>query len=270
MAALFGNLRAYMAYMALGIKEALAYKANMVSSFSFKIITVIVMILIWTAIYLNSKATAIAGFTLQSMYAYFLLYGAFAVITNSEIANAMQSDVQSGKVSASMIKPTNYVLQLFFTSTGSMIVWSLVVSIPLILIISLFVHLTLNAMTLLLLVVEVILGFAIYNIIEFFVGTTAVYLTYIWGVLSVTGEMVYLLAGSIMPLVLFPMHIRSIIFALPFQLIGYTESVTVLGIATPSYIINTIIVGVLWIIALLILATLWWGKVLRKLTVAGG
>ena len=130
------SLDAYVAFFIAGLKNSISYRKNVLFSLLFKIAFAVVMVLVWTAIYLNTKSATIGGLVLTQMYAYFFIYGAIWLIMDLGISHTVQNDVQSGGITVPLIRPINYVLQVFFYSFGDHIIWILFVSIPLVVIIN--------------------------------------------------------------------------------------------------------------------------------------
>lgn len=270
MPSLFKNSRAYFGYFIISIKDNLAYKLDFLLSIGFRIATAIVMLLVWTAIYLNSHITEINGFTLGFIYVYFFIFSAINIIVSPDISPTMSDDVNSGSVSTSMIRPTNYVLQVFSSGFGANFLWMLFVSIPLLLVINLFVHIPVTPFILLVFIIELILGMAVLGIIDFLFGTLSVYLTNIWGIVNVGYTIINLLGGGIIPITFFPSNIANVLLLLPFSMYGFTEIATLLSVISINQIIISILATLFWTALLYIFARLWWKRVIKKVSAIGG
>ncbi len=264
------NAGAYFSYFMMGLKTTFAYKADVVLSLLFRIATSIILVLVWSAVYLNTNTSNIGGFTLPLMYSYFFVYRAVSVIVDVDVSETMQNDIQSGRIAVSMIRPTDYVKQVISDTLGSVVVWSMMFSIPLLLIINVFVGMNLSASTIFTFAIELVLGMIIYALINFIIGIFAIYLTNIWGMINLVHSVISILAGALMPINLFPEPFRSMLMLLPFQMLGYTPAATLLGTVSTSYIIDSIEISILWIAILAVIAVLWWRRSFRKITSVGG
>jgi ABC-2 type transport system permease protein len=78
------------------------------------------------------------------------------------------------------------------------------------------------------------------------------------------------LAGSIIPLTLFPDWLRTLAFLLPFQCLAYTPIAIYLGQISGAAIWRGLLVQLGWAVALALLARLVWLRAVRKLTIQGG
>ncbi len=79
-----------------------------------------------------------------------------------------------------------------------------------------------------------------------------------------------LLAGSIVPLTLFPDWLRGVALALPFQSLAYTPISIYLGRIGGAAIWWSILVQLGWATVLVLLTRLVWLRALRRLTIQGG
>jgi ABC-2 type transport system permease protein len=256
--------------MSINLKTAFTYKGNFIMSLVLRVGLGLLMVFVWTAVFLNAKTSTIRGFTLPQMYAYFFLLSAIGITTMSSIRLIIQNDVQQGKIATSLLKPINYPLQTFYSSIPMTVVWSVFVSIPLVVLISIFVHFNLSTSVLLLLILEMAIAISLANIYDFLLGTLAINFVNIWGIAGVFFWTTSILEGGVMPLNLFPTILNKILMFTPFPIMGYTPAATVLGTVSMNYITTTILAGLFWIAVLLVLSIFRWRSVVRKITVVGG
>ncbi len=257
------------ALIGIGIKNELAYKLDYLFSFGFRIVFALLMLFVWSAIYFASSTQSISGISLQQMYAYYFLAGVMYLIITTKIDVQLQSDITNGSVTVAFTRPINYAFQLFFNSFASDLLYMLS-SIPLFIIATFFVTLSINQTTLVILAIEILIGYVLANLIGFMIGSLAVYMTQIWGVMSVTWSLEFLLAGGIMPLSLFPPPISNILSLLPFQMLIYTPVSTLLGTITSTEAISEIIVSAAWAAIFFMVAITVWHRLRKGLTSAGG
>ena len=111
---------------------------------------------------------------------------------------------------------------------------------------------------------------ALAALIDFLIGLLAFYTTQIWGIINVTNSLVIFLSGGIMPLGLLPSGISKVLMLLPFQMMGYTQIETLLGLLNVSAIMQNIAIGAAWAFALFIIALAMWNGTKRHITLAGG
>jgi ABC-2 type transport system permease protein len=267
---MFESLEPYLAIFRIGIKDNLAYKTDFALTSVFRLAGSLVMLLVWTAIYLASHATSIGGFTLTAIYAYFFLINAVHYVIYSNIDEFIQDDVQSGSVASSLIKPIRYPLNLLFRTLSENALLIVVASLPLFAIVAAFYPLNLNAESIALLLAVVVIGNIVVMSLDFLIGSLSIYMTNIYGIMSVFWGVVSLLSGGIIPLSLFSQQTQSILFMLPFQLLAYTPASILLGTISYAQAIHALFFGAAWAAGLSVFAYFWWERSVKKVMSAGG
>ncbi|MDE1873576.1 MAG: ABC-2 family transporter protein [Candidatus Micrarchaeota archaeon] len=268
---MFRMIDRYAAVLIIGFKQQLAYKKDYFISLGFRIFASFIMIAVWTAVYLNSSVSNIGGLTLPQMYIYFFLINAIAIASwNEPVAENIQDDIQNGTITTALVKPVAYTAQVFFSSLGNNIFAGLAVTVPFLILISFIGHLVLTLQSVAFFLMEIVLSFIVSTFIFFLIGTLAIYLTNIWGIIAVTESLYMLLGGGVVPLNLLPPWAGGIFAALPMQLSLYTPAATLLGIVSTGEIVQSLLVGMAWAVPLFILSVLVWSRVRGKITSVGG
>ncbi|MCL5239149.1 MAG: ABC-2 family transporter protein [Candidatus Marsarchaeota archaeon] len=268
---MFKTIDRYLAVLVIGFKQQLAYKKDYFLTLGFRIFASFIMVAVWTAVYLNSDVTSIGGFTLPQMYLYFFLINAIAISSfNEPISENIQDDIQSGTVTTALVKPVAYTAQIFLNSLGNNIFAGLAVTLPFLALIVLIGHLALSIQAIAFFLIEMALSFTVSTFIFFMIGTLAVYLTNIWGIIAVTESLYMLLGGGVVPLSLLPSWANNILALLPMQLSLYLPAATLLGMASTGEILQSILVGLVWAVPLFALSVLVWNRVRGKITSVGG
>lgn len=267
---ILGNWQAHLAYMVAGFKDNLAYKSDLAISLVFRFSASAIMILVWTAIYLTTGRAEIGGYTILSMYVYFFIVNAIFTMIDMDIDGAMQQAIYSGNLTTSMLRPVNYIAQVFFYSLPETILQVAFVSVPLIVIAALISHMAVSMATALLTFAELLLGFSILNTVFFMMGTLAVYTTNVWGASGLVYYIFQILGGAYVPLNLFPKALQGFIALTPFQFIAYAPAATLLGVITTGAAIQNIFVGIVWAAAIMLFAAYWWGHIKKRVSFVGG
>ncbi|MDE1854881.1 MAG: ABC-2 family transporter protein [Candidatus Micrarchaeota archaeon] len=265
------DLHKYSAIMVAGFKQELVYRLDYFFSLVFRILTALVAIFVWITVFRTTGASSIGGLTPDVLYAYFFIANAISIFTiNDTVASNMQDDIQSGNITTSVVRPVKYPTLIFFNALANNFVGLLTVLIPFMIIIILVAHVSITPVTLSLFILEIITAYLITSALYFIIGSLAVYLVNIWGIISVADSLYLLLGGGVIPLILFPGWASQILLLLPSQLSVYTPAATLLGIISPSAAIGYLFAGVVWAVVLVVLAALWWKKVSQNITSVGG
>jgi ABC-2 type transport system permease protein len=266
---MFESLDAYYSVFLVNLKDQFAYRGDTILTLLFSLITAGVMIVVWSAVYLSSGTTAIAGIGLTTLYAYFLFVPAFRTIFDLNFSMLMQDDFTSGNVSVSLSRPIKYVYQVFMAVSAGIVRDTLVVAIPLLVAGFILFHPVVSISTAVFLIPEILIAFIIAGCIDFMIGCVAVYTTQIWGLLSINYAITYTLGGGIVPLSFLPTWAAGIVNLLPFKYEIYVPIATLLNIGSINFG-NALLLGSVWCVILLSLAALMWRGVKRKIAAVGG
>ncbi len=264
------NVRGYLGAVEMSIKSSLAYKSDYVLALLFSFFEVLLLIFIWTAVYVGTKASIIRGLTLPDIYFYFLVIYALRTLMNMNLPFEMQESVANGSIAVNYTRPLNFPLQLFFTGFGEDILSILFIGVPIFLVVLAFSHVALSTFSIAALVIEILLAYAIVSVLGFLVGMLAFKFVYIWGIINITWLIILLFGGGIMPLNFFPATIRHVLLLLPFAIVLYVPAETFLGNLSSSAILFSIGISAAWLGALLAASAIVWGKARKLIASARG
>jgi ABC-2 type transport system permease protein len=118
--------------------------------------------------------------------------------------------------------------------------------------------------------VSVILSFLIVAAINFIVGTFALRLQSILGLLRAKFFLLELFSGLLLPISFFPGVFQRIFNLLPFEYISYVPMLIYLGKLDGSGLARAIAVQVFWVAVLLAIGSALWSWSSRKVTIQGG
>jgi len=117
---------------------------------------------------------------------------------------------------------------------------------------------------------SVMMSFFIVAAINFTVGTFAIRLKSILGLLRAKYFLLELFSGLLIPISFFPRIFQNIFSVLPFQYISYIPVLIYLGKISGGGIVKALALQVFWIFALLALGAALWRWSSRKITIQGG
>jgi ABC-2 type transport system permease protein len=264
------NIPGYWATFRTTLKAWMAYRVDYALVIIFKIGLPLIMLAVWTAVFLNTNVLKIGGFTLTNTYSYFFLMSLLSVAIWSNIDYTMGTDVRHGAIVSSLLRPLSYPLVVLSKALSSWVIYFVTVAIPLLIIMSFVAHLAITPYTLYLFAIEMVLGLILINLLAFFFGTFAI--TFIWvdPFLSMTWTVESVLEGSMIPLNFFPAYAQHILMLLPFPILAYLPAVTLLGSVSSSVILKGIYTTALWIVVMIPLVYLWWKRMYKRIGSIGG
>ncbi len=261
----------YFGIALLYFKSIVNYRVEIVARIVRGLIAPLATVILWTVIYAASNTTVINGFPSSDIFIYFFLTAALArVFPVVDVSQDMQSDIKSGDIAASLMRPMNYPLLQFATSFGDTFVDFIFITMPIFLLVCVIAGFIPASVNTAVFAVEIVLGFLMTYLMFFFVGCLAAYFVNINGIVNVLLWVFNVLGGRLIPLSVFPTWIASILALLPFGTVFYLPVVTLSGFASWSYIETGILVMLAWTAIFLMMSVIMWKISREKIMASGG
>jgi ABC-2 type transport system permease protein len=262
--------RVYAEFIRVGFVNTLAYRLRYYTGIVTYFIYVTVYYFIWKAIYEHSST--IEGFD----FSHILTYIAVGWIIRSFYFNNVDQDIANqvieGKLAMDLIKPVNiqfmYVAQAFGESLFRAGMLSLPTALALMLIYPLRRPASLHHFMAFL--ASVVLSFFIVAAINFAVGTLALRLKSILGLLRAKYFLLELFSGLLLPISFFPEVFQKLFKFLPFQYISYIPVLLYLGKINGGAIVGALALQLVWVVLLFAIGDAMWRWSSRKITIQGG
>ena len=263
-------VRLYWAFARVGFINTLAFRLRYYTGIATYFIYVSVYYFIWKAIYQHS--TSIEGFD----FAHLLTYIGVGWIIRSFYFNNIDQDlayqVIEGRLAMDLIKPVNIQLMYVSRAAGESVFRLALLTIPTAVVLFLVYPLRLpssvgHAMAFL---ASVLLSFLIVAAINFAVGTFALRLQSILGLMRAKFFLLELFSGLLLPMTFFPHVAQKILAVMPFEYISYVPMLIYLGKLNGAGVARAIGIQILWIAVLLAIGDGLWRWSTRKVIIQGG
>jgi ABC-2 type transport system permease protein len=258
------------AFARVGFVNTLAYRLRYYTGIVTYFIYVSVYYFIWKAIYEHS--TSIEGFD----FAHLLTYIGVGWIIRSFYFNNIDQDlayqVMEGRLAMDLIKPVNIQLMYVARAAGESVFRLALLTIPTAVVLFLVYPLRLPASLghAGAFLVSVSLSFLIVAAINFAVGTFALRLQSILGLLRAKFFLLELFSGLLLPMTFFPHMVQRIVDLLPFQYISYVPMLIYLGKLSGGGLARAIAIQIFWVGVLLAIGDGLWRWSTRRLIIQGG
>jgi ABC-2 type transport system permease protein len=259
-----------LAFARIGFLNMLAFRLRYYTGVITYFINVTVYYYIWRAIF--QIDLHFAGFTFPEITTYVAVGWIIRSMYFNNIDTEMAEDILDGKITMAMIKPVNVQLSYVARSAGESVFRLCLLSAPTSVVLALIfpvrppADLAHFAVFLVSLAGSVLLVAAL----NFIVGTCAVRLTSILGLLRAKFWAQDLLSGVLVPITLFPSPLREVSRLLPFEHIGFTPLMIYLGKISWQETAAALAVEAFWIVGLLCFGAWFWQAMSRRITVHGG
>ena len=257
------------------IQGVLAYKFGFVSWVLSNFLQVAIVYFLWRAIFDSSAQGLIQGFTFLDMQVHIIMSFVTGLLVSLGVEWKVASEIGGGSIAMSLAKPINYFLRLVFESLGNFLLRFVTVAIPVWIFMPLWHRFVYDApfpalSSLLLFFLSLSLSISISFLINFILGLSAFFVTYIWGFLMCKDAVFKLLSGAMIPLVMFPDSIQKVMTYLPFASLNNIPVMIYMRKFNSSEIAFYLGVQLFWMIAFIVLAGVLWKMAIKRLSVAGG
>ena len=263
-------LRMYGEFVRVGFVNTLAYRLRYYTGIVTYFIYVSVYYFIWKAIFAHSAR--IEGFDFSQILTYIAVGWVIRSFYFNNIDQDMAQQVMEGKLAMDLIKPVNtqsmYVAQAFGEALFRLLLLTAPAAVVLMLVYPLrrpasFAHFAAFF-------ASVVLSFFIVAGINFAVGTLAIRLKSILGLLRAKYFLLELFSGLLLPISFFPHTAQRLLAAMPFQYISYVPVLIYLGKINGAGIWAALGLQLFWVVAMLVIGDMMWRWSSRKITIQGG
>ncbi len=262
--------RIYGEFIRVGFVNTLAYRLRYYTGIVTYFIYVSIYYFIWKAIYEHSGK--IEGFDFKQLLTYVAVGWIIRSFYYNNIDQEIAIQVMEGKLAMDLIKPVNTQMMYVSQALGESVFRLALLTFPTAILLALVFPLGMPASVLnfVAFVVSGFLSFFIVAGINFCVGTFAIRLKSILGLLRAKYFLLELFSGLLIPISFFPQVLQKILAFMPFQYISYVPVLIYLGKLQGLEILRALAIQLFWVFAMLALGDLLWRWSSRKITIQGG
>ncbi len=263
-------VRLYLEFGRVGFVNTLAYRLRYFTGIVTYFIYVSVYYFIWKAIYEHS--TSIEGFDFGHLLTYIGVGWIIRSLYFNNIDQELAYQVMEGRLAMDLIKPVNIQFMYVARAAGEAIFRLALLTVPTAIVLFLVYPLRLPASTrhAAVFLVSVALSFLIVAAINFAVGTFALRLQSILGLLRAKFFLLELFSGLLLPISFFPEVFQKIFKFMPFEYISYVPMLIYLGKVNGAGLVRAIGLQVFWVVILMAAGDALWRWSTRKVIIQGG
>lgn len=265
-----GFARVYGGFLRVGFVNSLAYRLRYFTGIVTYFIYVSVYYYIWKAIY--SQSTDIEGFDFSQMLTYVAVGWIIRSFYFNNIDQDIASQVMEGKLAMDLIKPVNIQMMYIAQALGESIFRLAMLTAPTAAVLLLVypIRRPASLVHFLAFFASVVLSFFLVAGINFAVGTLAVRLKSILGLLRAKYFLLELFSGLLIPISFFPHVFQDLFSVLPFQYISYIPVLLYLGKIQGGGLVKALGLQLFWVVAVFVIGDAMWRWSSRKITIQGG
>ena len=261
---------ALLEFSRIGFMNMLAFRLRYYTGIITYFINVTVYYFIWKAVY--SADPSYAGLSFPQMVTYVAVGWIIRSMYFNNIDSQMAADILEGKISMVMLKPVSLQWSYIARALGESAFRLVMLTAPTAVVISLIfpVQPPASAAHFGAFLAAVAGSVLLVGALNFIVGSCAVSLKSILGLLRAKFWMQELLSGLLVPITLFPSPLREISGFLPFEHIGFTPMMIYLGRMSWGEIGRAFVLEWSWILFLFAFGAWFWRLLSRRITIHGG
>jgi ABC-2 type transport system permease protein len=264
------SCRTYAEYARIGFVDTLAYRLRYYTGIVTYFIYVSVYYFIWKAIFAHSSH--IEGFDFTQILTYIAVGWIIRSFYFNNIDQDLANQVTEGTLVMNLIKPVNLECAMISQALGQSVFRLALLTFPtaIVLILVYPVRRPPGPLYFAAFFLSVVFSFFIVAGINFAVGTLAIRLKSILGLLRAKYFLLELFSGLLLPISFFPPLFQKLLGLMPFQYISYIPVLLYLGKIRGRGIPKALGVQFLWVLAMLALGDVMWRWSSRKITIQGG
>lgn len=265
------KLNKYLSIYKLTWKQASDYRFDFIFELVCGFIPVIALVMLWNALF--EGRSEVNGFTQSMMITYIISARFINIILLPNFFFDVTSEIQNGSLTTYLSKPLSYLSFWFFRTLGSKSKNLLFILIPMI-VLSVYLNINvignINTFQLMLFLIALIFAYIIYFQIFMVISLMSFWFYDISSWFYTLMLTIELLAGTIIPVSLFPAFMKNFMYLLPFKYLVDFPVETLIGKLDSNTVISGLAWQVVWVLILLVLLKLLWKVGIRKFEANGG
>ncbi len=235
-------------------KSQMAYRFDVAMTVLFTVTKILFAYILWGAIFAQNEV--VGGFTFPMMLSYYIISSFLAQIEMSDgVSREVSERIRGGTFSKYMIVPASVNGYFIAQTVGKMAFYFIFVVIGTILWIFLFgvgFAVITSVLTILSTIVIIILGLLFMIQLNFFLGMLAFKFQDIEFFLILKSDIVTFVTGGLVPLMLLPQNIVSVMKLFPFYYVTYLPSMLLIG-KNKNEVVTGIFTLSIWLLAFVLL-----------------
>jgi ABC-2 type transport system permease protein len=260
----------YFEFARVAFLKILAYRLRYFTGIISYLVNVSVYYFIWSAIY--GSSTNVAGYDLPQMTTYVAIGWIIRSFYFNNVDRDISAEVSEGKIAINLIKPIDPQLMYVSQTAGEACFRAVMFTIPIAVVLMLVYPIRPPASFNLgmMFVLSCIFALLIFTLLNFIVGTLALHIYSILGVIRAKYAIVEFFSGLLIPISFFPPALQRFLAFLPFQHVSFTPLQIYLGKVRGIAAWEALGTQALWVLLLFVSGRLFWRFSTQKLSVQGG
>ncbi|PYV43122.1 MAG: daunorubicin ABC transporter permease [Acidobacteria bacterium] len=260
----------YFEFSRVAFLKILSYRLRYFTGILTYFVNVSVYYFIWRSVY--SASSDVSGYDLGQIVTYVAVGWIIRSFYFNNIDRDMAAEVMEGKIAINLIKPVDTQLMYLSQTIGESCFRFVMFTLPIAALLC-FVYPVRPPATFLsglLFAMSCLLALFIFALLNFLVGTCALQLQSILGIIRAKYFIMEFMSGLLLPIAFFPRSLQEVMFYLPFQHVSYTPLQIYLGRVAGAAAVRALGIQTVWVAILYLLGRLHWKFSIARLSIQGG
>lgn len=262
-------IRTYRQLLVANFAQAAQYRVQFVLWMLFSVIRPTIFLAAWVAV-ANAAGGSVGGFTATDFAAYYIALTLVSQLTMAWNSHEFEFEIRQGRLSPKLLRP----LHPLHYAIVENIVFKATTFPPLLLILAVLA-LTFNVRfdtqpwQLMLFVPCVVLGAALYFMVNWLTASAAFWLQRVQTVNTLVMRTAFIFSGQIAPIALMPVALQAVCYVLPFYYTLGAPAELLRGGVTVERALTLMAIQVVWLAVATFLFTIVWRAGLRQFSAVG-
>lgn len=246
-------------------KTQLVYRFDIIIHMVFTITKIILAYVLWGTIF--SDHDSVAGFSFHAMISYYIISSFIEQLDqSSKTGEQIAAEIRNGHFSKYMVRPMRVFGYFTFQTAGVslfLLSFNFIATVLWVLLLRIEFSITHHLSMILWSTTMCVLGLLFMMQLNYFIGILAFKFLDVWMFMMIKDNVVQFIRGSLIPLILIPSQVLTIMKYFPFYYVTYLPSMLLLGRNEGERTIG-ITTLVLWNIVFGLLNTITYKRLIRR------
>jgi ABC-2 type transport system permease protein len=263
-------LRKYWRHAALAVQETIAYRTPYMVNMLSIVVTYVVIILIWNAVF--ATRSSVGGYNWPEMKSYLIISLFMSALVSGSSEYRISRQIRTGNIAVELLRPVDYQKTSLAITLGNSLSEGLLVGVA-----CLGFSFALgpalmppDALAWLGFGAAVVLSFATKFLLVYVFGLVCFWTTSLMGISWLRKGFTDFFSGALIPLAFFPDWLRQTADWLPFRNIVWIPACAWSGRLQGGALLAALGVSLAWVLVLWFLGRFIWWRAMRKVTIQGG
>ncbi len=263
------RLEPYVQFAQKAMAREATYRFDVFTTIASVLVRVYLLRMVWVALYARNAHQS-GDLPLHAIITYSTVALLMGLVMDIDQTRTLHDKLHDGSIATDFMKPISVPLYLFADGSGEVLFHATLI-VPSLVLALFIVHIDVpGPLVLAAFFVSFLLGYLVGFFMNFLLNCIAFWTLEIHAFQLIVTWVSDLFGGEIIPLLIFPVILQKIAFALPFAAMFSTPLLIYVGVITPSRYLAAMGLQAFWVVVLAAAGSVIWRAGARRVVVQGG